>query len=281
MKQTAEAVQITSAAIELFLHVARTQLKVVEIPKGSNAGPEINRFLKLCGLGPGYYWCSAFGMWVGVQAADATAGDYFESWPLPRSADCDTVLFKARKLDIIHSTPQKGDIFFVMASPTDATHLGIVEAVNKDGTIRTIEGNSNDGGSRNGYKVANRPSRSVKHLQFARWIDTVQIPTLPWRILLVPSDGSPERPICTAFMQDGQAYAPTRHFLKMVGMDDSTLKWNDDTQSTDLFGKPMPVQSVRLGPGDSWGWIRQLVTFANLAMVVDGSTRLIRVFRPK
>ena len=51
--------------------------------------------------------------------------------------------------------PQPGDIF-IMDYGKGLGHTGFVEKVLQNGKIQTIEGNTNDDGSREGYKVCRR-----------------------------------------------------------------------------------------------------------------------------
>ena len=60
----------------------------------------------------------------------------------------------------VGETPQPGDIF-IMDLGHGLGHTGIVERVDPDGTLHTIEGNTNDTGSREGYEVA----RKIRHNQ--------------------------------------------------------------------------------------------------------------------
>ncbi len=51
------------------LEAAIIQIGVESVSKNSNAGPEIEIYLKYVGLPKGYYWCIAFVYWC-VQKAD-------------------------------------------------------------------------------------------------------------------------------------------------------------------------------------------------------------------
>lgn len=127
---------------------AISQLGVREIPKGSNAGPEVEIYLKSIGLGKGYAWCMAFVYWVVSQAALKTAIKN----PLLKTGG---VLAQYRAcLSLVVKTPQPGDVF-IMDFGRGTGHTGFVEKV--VGTkIYTIEGNTNDNGSREGDAVCRR-----------------------------------------------------------------------------------------------------------------------------
>ena len=50
----------------------------------------------------------------------------------------------------------KPGAIFIMDFGKGVGHTGLVVKVNKDGTVDTIEGNTNDEGSREGYEVCRR-----------------------------------------------------------------------------------------------------------------------------
>jgi hypothetical protein len=137
---------------EKTLQVAINQLGVSEKPVGSNAGPEVNNYLKSVGLRPGYAWCMAFIYWCVEQAAK----ELNEINPLVKTGG---VLrqwneVKLRKLSSRDRAIKPGDIF-IMDYGKGLGHAGFVERVG-NGIIHTIEGNTNEGGSREGYKVTRR-----------------------------------------------------------------------------------------------------------------------------
>ncbi|KAA2245496.1 CHAP domain-containing protein [Chitinophaga agrisoli] len=142
--------EITLAAAAL--RVALSQDGVQESPRGSNGGPEVTIYLKSVGLGPGYAWCMAFVYWCVQQAASETGVGN----PLVKTAG---VLQQwnnttCRRLIARSSGVKPGDIF-IMDFGKGVGHTGFVESV-KGGIVHTIEGNTNDGGSREGYEVCRR-----------------------------------------------------------------------------------------------------------------------------
>lgn len=131
------------------LEIAKTQLGVQEIPKGSNSGPDVEKYLKSVGLGKGYAWCMAFVFWCVMEASTKLkvanpllkTGGVLKQW-------------NARPLLRVE-TPQAGDIFIIDFGK-GAGHTGWVEAVLTGGRIQTIEGNTNSAGSREGQENARR-----------------------------------------------------------------------------------------------------------------------------
>ena len=51
------------------LKIAQSQIGKQEFPKGSNAGVDIEKYLKSVGLGKGYSWCMAFVYWCFSEAS--------------------------------------------------------------------------------------------------------------------------------------------------------------------------------------------------------------------
>lgn len=112
-------------------------LGIAEEPPGSNAGNEIEAIQRFTGNRKGDPWCASAVAFVG--------GSMLESaWPVPKTASCDVILEWARAKGRLVDRPSFGALFLVMKSDKDATHVGAVEAVNPDGSFKTIEGNAAD-----------------------------------------------------------------------------------------------------------------------------------------
>lgn len=126
---------------------------------GANDGPWVEAILRLTGNRKGDPWCAAF---VCMVLDIAFKGQN----PLPRSASCDVLLEAARAKKWLFTEPQVGDLFLVMRTKADAVHVGVVTAV-KGLEVATIEGNTNVGGSRDGWGVFAR-ARVAKGLAFIR-----------------------------------------------------------------------------------------------------------------
>lgn len=142
------------------LRIAVTQIGVQEQPKNSNTGPQVNAYLRRVGLSPGFSWCMAFVYWV----VDEAAQELGIINPLIRTGGVlrqynETTL---RKLPARSTAIKAGDIF-IMDFGRGMGHTGFIEKI-ENGIIYTIEGNTNDDGSREGYEVARRkrPISSIK-----------------------------------------------------------------------------------------------------------------------
>ena len=132
-----------------ILNIARSQLGFAEIPKGSNWGPHVQRYLACVNIHFASPWCMAFVYWCVNEACKefsvknpiVRTGGVLKQWnECPRS-------FRAAE-------PKPGDIF-IMDYGKGMGHTGIVEKADKT-NIYTIEGNTNDEGSREGYEVCRR-----------------------------------------------------------------------------------------------------------------------------
>lgn len=145
------------------LAAARALKFVREEPRNSNAGQAVEAMLKLCGLGKGHPWCAAF-------VAHAGHAVYGKDWPLPLTAGCAALGEAAKAKGILVNTPLPGDVFLVWFPKLGRFgHTGFVTALGEGGSHRCIEGNTNDGGSRDGWGVFERDRAFGPNDRFIRW----------------------------------------------------------------------------------------------------------------
>lgn len=136
-----------------IVKIAKSQIGVEEVD-GSNAGPVVNLYKAATTLPAkqSWPWCAAFVCWVVKQAMGdrkysfkrpTTAGAWdFENWS--RAQDDSTNTKKPAGSDI-----RPGDIVVFKFS-----HIGFaVTAPDSDGYIKTVEGNTDSAGSREGGGV--------------------------------------------------------------------------------------------------------------------------------
>ncbi|ARK13067.1 CHAP domain-containing protein [Fibrella sp. ES10-3-2-2] len=157
------------------LAVAQSQIGVSEKPPGSNKGPEVNAYLKAVGLGPGFSWCAAFLYWCFAKAATQketknplikTAG-VMDHWNRAAPA----VKISATQVRSGKATVRPGMIGILLLDPhTGAGHTFIVES-EQDGWLTTIEGNSNNGGSREGIGVFRLKRRKLSDKILVGFLD--------------------------------------------------------------------------------------------------------------
>jgi len=139
------------------LKVAITQLGQHEQPLGSNWGKPVQDYLKCVGLNLPASWCMAFVYWCFNEAAKQKG----ILNPLVKSGG---VLNCWNKADAMYkvTNPQPGDIF-IMDFGKGLGHTGIIEKTDAN-FIYTIDGNTNDSGSREGIEVCRkqRPKSKIK-----------------------------------------------------------------------------------------------------------------------
>lgn len=131
------------------LQIAVTQIGKEEVPRGSNWGRPVQDYLLRVGINFPASWCMAFMYWCFDEAVK-TFPD--RANPLVRTAGVLNAWNKALKYR--SAEPKAGDIF-IMDFGGGLGHTGIVEVI-IDGQLHTIEGNTNDTGSREGYEVCRR-----------------------------------------------------------------------------------------------------------------------------
>jgi hypothetical protein len=142
-----------SATVNDVLSTARSQLGTKEKPPGSNR----TRYGAAYG-GDGQAWCAKFVWWVFRESR--------ASGLIPKAAYTPTFAKWFRDNGRWGTAPRPGAVVF-FDFPGDGvnriSHVGLVEAVNRDGTIQTIEGNTCRGGvgsQRDGDGVFRRTRRT-------------------------------------------------------------------------------------------------------------------------
>lgn len=135
---------------QVALKIAKTQIGQQEKPKGSNWGHPVKDYLAVVNINFPASWCMAFVQWCLWQAAKQLN---ITSINLFNSAGVLNVLNHTSKEFIFH-TPQPGDIF-IQDHGEGLGHTGLVESISGD-HINTIEGNTNDTGSREGFAVCKK-----------------------------------------------------------------------------------------------------------------------------
>lgn len=150
------------------LRVANGEIGVMEVPPGSNRGPKVDEYLRAVRLEPtagSFPWCAAFLYWCFDRAAEGLARPN----PLVRTAGVLDHWRKAQTLGVQRvltadaaadpERVQPGQIF-ILATGGVTGHTGLVEEV-ANGRLTTIEGNTNDGGTREGIGVFRRRERKI------------------------------------------------------------------------------------------------------------------------
>jgi hypothetical protein len=140
-----------TSAGQAILNAVRPEVGVAEQPPGSNDSPRIAQYRQATagsGVGP---WCAYFTSWAARQAG-VPLGDNGQGF-----GRVDDVYAWAQKTgkaipNGAGVTPQPGDLIVW------DEHIGVVDHVDGDGTIHTIEGNSSDKVSERTYAPGERPA---------------------------------------------------------------------------------------------------------------------------
>ncbi|MGE0131220.1 MAG: CHAP domain-containing protein [Blastocatellales bacterium] len=151
-----------SRLLKLVVEIAASQIGVREKPPNSNRGPEVDHYLRTVGLNPAagnFAWCVAFVYFCFDKAASQlkiqnpmikTAG-VLDHWN--RAGKKGIPRLVATDAQANPGLIKPGHIFALAVGSKGQGHTGLVSEVLSDGRFKTIEGNSNDGGSREGVGV--------------------------------------------------------------------------------------------------------------------------------
>jgi hypothetical protein len=140
---------------------------------GVNRGPWVRVYME-GNDGPAFLWCAGFACFMVRQAAwhldvPVPLRPTFSCDVLSQDAQTDGRFVAERDIDngvtSLDDLP-RGSFFVQRRTANDWNHVGIVVAAG-DQVIETIEGNTNEGGSREGYEVCVR-IRNLKSKDFVR-----------------------------------------------------------------------------------------------------------------
>lgn len=158
------------------LGVAVSQVGVMEVPPGSNRGPQVNAYLASVGLDPGNFWCMAFVHWCFEQAAGHAGqanpwpklGGCVDVWSRIKSSQPNRLITRAAAM-ADPSRVKPGQVF-ILDFGGGHGHTGFVRQ-SFNGPLRTIEGNSNTDGSSNGLGVFEVNRRKIPDPTLKGFVD--------------------------------------------------------------------------------------------------------------
>ena len=158
-----------SVLVGAAIDFAVTQIGVLENPLGSNRGPEVDIYLRAVNLNPAsdsFPWCVAFTHFCYKVAAESSGVEN----PHTRTAGVLDHWAKAARNASARRVPKSEAVtnpalvrpgsLFIIDTGGGTGHSGLVLA-NANGRLTTIEGNTNDNGSRNGIGVFRREARKI------------------------------------------------------------------------------------------------------------------------
>ncbi|WP_294855567.1 CHAP domain-containing protein [uncultured Oscillibacter sp.] len=137
---------------EKLLTVARRELGTKESPAGSNQVKYNTAYYGRETSGDSYPWCCVFLWWCFREAG--LSGLFYGGG---KTASSGALANWARKNGrFAEKNYQPGDLVFFQFSGTVIEHMGVVERVNTDGSLVTIEGNTGTLSDANGGEVQRR-----------------------------------------------------------------------------------------------------------------------------
>jgi hypothetical protein len=144
---------------ELIISIARSQLGIREAT-GKNDGVAVESYLAYTGNKKGEAWCASFVSWVYGKAGLGQ----------PRSAWSPALFPLAKQTKI----PLPADVFGIyFTSLKRVAHCGLVE-VTRGNWVRTIEGNTNADGAREGDGVYRKLRHRRTITVYANWLNSVK-----------------------------------------------------------------------------------------------------------
>lgn len=154
---TCNASANTATAVrQRVANIYTSQIGVKEAT-GNNDGVQIKAYLKVTGLKEGYPWCAAFVAWCyNMAGVDAIKSAYSPNW------------FVKLKLT---TKPKQGDLIGIyFANLKRIAHVGFYHQDAGEFVI-SVEGNTNDEGSREGNVVAKKRRLKRQIRCYSNWID--------------------------------------------------------------------------------------------------------------
>jgi len=147
-----------------IVRIAKAEVGNEEVD-GTNRGPEIQKYFLADNYDPngskpgddGYAWCAAFVCWVIREAFKAAGADgHTGTFTLPKTAGAWDMENWSMDQDLTTWTrkPHRGDILPGDIVVFTFSHIGIAAtSPDENGMVRTIEGNTDAAGSREGGGV--------------------------------------------------------------------------------------------------------------------------------
>jgi hypothetical protein len=144
----------TGTATAQLLAAAESQVGVAEEPPGSNDGPQLALYRNaVAGAQPGQPWCAYFASWTAAQGGTPLGEEGQGYGSVKEIADWGA---RTGRLLPASATPAPGDLILY-----GDRHIGIVESVNADGSLTTVEGNYASGVTR----VQRSPSEATGYVR--------------------------------------------------------------------------------------------------------------------
>lgn len=145
-----------------LITVYTSQLGVRELT-GKNDGLQVEAYLKTVGLGKGYAWCAAFVKWCLIRA---NIPNNLNAMALSAHNKSNLVYYKKR----FYKPSQPGDVFTLYYARLGRIgHTGFVDRQINSSIYESVEGNTNEAGSREGDGVYRKKRSYNATYSISRW----------------------------------------------------------------------------------------------------------------
>lgn len=141
-----------------------SQVGVKELT-GNNDGKEVEEYLSYVGLPAGNPWCAAFVAW---NMGEVGINNPRSGWSPSYFPSRNTIYTRGKNNNTV---PATGDVFGIYFNSLGRiAHVGFIHTWGESWAV-TVEGNTNDDGSREGNKVAikRRPIKTI--YKVSNWIN--------------------------------------------------------------------------------------------------------------
>lgn len=153
-----------SSQISVVSSIYTSELGVRE-RTGNNDGERVELYLQSCNLKKGNPWCAAFVTWTFKEAkVKAVVSGYSPTWFPTKNV----VYTKGTKTN---KNPQRADVFGIwFPNKNRIAHVGFIDEWNEGNFTITVEGNTNEAGSREGDGVYRKRRLKSQIYKISRWL---------------------------------------------------------------------------------------------------------------
>jgi len=158
-----EEPEVLEAPVKMSLREIYTSQIGVREATGRNDGREVEMYLRSVNLDKGYSWCSAFVKW---SLDEAEIPNKINAWS-PTAENKSNMIYQARRFI---DEPAPGDVFTIWYPKLKRIgHTGFVDGRQNDNIFITVEGNTNEAGSREGDGVYKKYRSKNVLYSISRW----------------------------------------------------------------------------------------------------------------
>jgi hypothetical protein len=167
LEQRTERDQVASQSVTEKVVFAYTSQIGVHEATGHNDGVQVEEYLRVAGFKKGAAWCASFVSWSFKQAnAKAIISAWAPSW-----FPVDHVIYEKGKP--VRAVPRQADVFGIyFPDKGRIAHVGFIDNWPPGDYLLTVEGNTNNAGSREGDGVYRKRRLKSNIYKVSRWTST-------------------------------------------------------------------------------------------------------------